>query len=73
MPEELYLSQENIERNKQLKNKANFLGKDGKLFLVRCMMCPDAGERGRENYAMNVAAGLCAWCGWGSRLQNDTD
>ncbi len=48
----------------QLKNKANFLSEDGKLFLVRCMNCPDAGERGRENYAIVVATGQCAWCGW---------
>ncbi len=48
----------------QLKNQANFLGSTGKLFLVRCMNCPDSGERGRENYGIMVATGRCAWCGW---------
>ena len=28
------------------------------------MNCPDAGEKGRENYALAVASGVCAWCGW---------
>lgn len=41
----------------------NFV-KDGQLYLIRCFACPDAGVRGRENYAMAVAAGECAWCGW---------
>ncbi len=40
----------------------NFRGKDGKLFLVRCFAC--GGKRGTENYAMSVATGQCAWCGW---------
>lgn len=34
----------------------------GRLFLVRCFSC--GGERGKENYAMAVASGQCAWCGW---------
>lgn len=50
----------------QLKNRANFIGKNGNLYLVKCMMCPDAGELGTENYAMNVAHGVCTWCGWQS-------
>lgn len=29
--------------------------------LVRCYTC--GGERGRENWAMAVASGRCAWCG----------
>lgn len=48
----------------QLKNKANFLDSEGRLYLLRCMNCPDAGERGRENYGPAVASGVCAWCGW---------
>jgi hypothetical protein len=39
----------------------NFRDENGKLFLVRCFAC---GEHGRENYAMVVAKGECAWCGW---------
>jgi len=34
-----------------------FLTKDGKLYLKRCFDC------GRENYAMAVPSGICAWCG----------
>jgi len=30
----------------------------GKLFLQRCPKCK------LENYAMAVASGQCAWCGW---------
>lgn len=29
-----------------------------KLYLVRCPDC------GRENYAMAVSSGACAWCGY---------
>jgi len=47
----------------QLTNGANFES-DGKLFLVRCMACPDSGERGKENWSSAVASGTCAWCGW---------
>lgn len=36
--------------------------KDGELYLVRCYAC--GGKHGRENYAMAVASGQCAWCGW---------
>lgn len=42
----------------------NFRNKEGRLYLVRCFACPDAGERGRENWALVVAKGECAWCGW---------
>lgn len=40
----------------------NFRGKDGSLFLVRCFACGDS--YGRENWAMAVARGTCAFCGW---------
>ena len=36
----------------------NFKGKDGRIFLVRCPKCK------RENWAMAVAGGACAWCGF---------
>lgn len=53
-----------LSKEEQLKNKANFMSDDGKIYLVRCMNCPNAGSIGRENYAMAVALGRCAWCGW---------
>lgn len=34
----------------------------GQLFLVRCYVCRPL--RGRENAAVAVADGVCAWCGW---------
>ena len=34
-----------------------YRGKDGKLHIMRCPQCL------RENYAMQVGTGLCAWCG----------
>ena len=35
---------------------------DGKLYLVRCFVCE--ATRGRENWAMAVSNGECAWCGY---------
>lgn len=54
-----------ISRLEQLKNKANFEDEEGNLYLVRCMNCE--GNRGRENYAMAVSSGSCAWCGWSEK------
>ena len=34
----------------------------GKLYLVRCFACESVS--GRENRAVAVASGTCAWCGW---------
>jgi len=34
----------------------------GKLYLVRCFSCNP--ERGTENWAIAVATGVCAACGW---------
>jgi hypothetical protein len=36
---------------------------DGHLYLVRCFACSES-SRGRENWAMAVATGQCAFCGW---------
>lgn len=49
---------------KDIKNyhHPNFIGKNRKLYLVRCYECDK--EYGRENYVMNVSAGVCTWCGW---------
>jgi hypothetical protein len=46
-----------VTRDQQLALRGNF-EKDGKLYLVNCYAC------GRENYALMVASGKCAWCGW---------
>lgn len=35
---------------------------NGTLYLVRCFAC--GGEQGTENWAMAVATGQCAFCGW---------
>ena len=32
--------------------------KESKLYMVRCPRC------NMENYAMNVASGVCTWCGY---------
>lgn len=31
---------------------------EGQIYLERCPKC------GRENYALRVATGVCAWCGY---------
>lgn len=31
---------------------------NGRIYLVYCPKC------GRENYAPNVASGICTWCGY---------
>jgi len=50
-----------ISRADQLRLMANFEA-DGKLYLVRCAACEP--KYGRENWAVAVATGTCAWCGW---------
>jgi ribosomal protein L37E len=40
------------------KDEHYFLGKDGKILLIRCPKCHS------ENYAPAVATGKCAWCGF---------
>ncbi len=42
----------------------NFVGKDGRFYLCRCFVCPDAGDHGTDNYHPNRALGMCTWCGW---------
>ena len=39
----------------------NFRDESGHLYLVRCFQCEP--ERGRENYALAVAVGVCCECG----------
>jgi hypothetical protein len=42
--------------------KPNFYDKDGRFCLVRCFACTP--YVGRENWALAVANGVCAFCGW---------
>lgn len=37
---------------------------NGQAYLVRCPKC------GRENYALNVASGICTWCGYDANKEN---
>lgn len=48
--------------------KCGYIFKDekGKKFLVRCPSC------GRENYAPNVASGVCSWCGFDANVEDKT-
>jgi hypothetical protein len=41
-------------------SEPNFCDEKGNAYLVRC---PNP-ECKRENYAMNVAIGICTWCGY---------
>lgn len=43
-----------------------FRGKNGKLFMQICPKCE------KENYALSVASGQCAWCGY-EATENDID
>lgn len=40
-----------------MNSKYGFIS-DNKLYLVRCPKC------NLENYALNVASGICSWCGY---------
>lgn len=42
----------------QRTEKGYSLISDGKVFLMRCHKC------GKENYALAVSSGQCAWCGY---------
>jgi len=41
---------------------SNFIGEDGRLFVVRCPVCNS------ENNATFVASGQCAKCGWNAKV-----
>ena len=40
-----------------MKHSCNFIS-EGKIYLVKCEKC------NKENYAFNVASGVCTWCGY---------
>lgn len=55
------MSQVTIDEYVIKEGKRIFIGfrdSDGNLYLQRCPEC------NLENYAMAVASGQCAWCGW---------
>lgn len=56
------LIKEAVEAEKKLEE--NFEA-DGKKYLVRCPKCK------RENYAMSVSSGICAWCGYDANKEED--
>ena len=59
---------ENKEFKDNMQSKhPNFIGDNGKLYLVRCFKC------NTENYAMAVATGICAWCGWSEKNKEALD
>jgi hypothetical protein len=45
-------------------SEPNFIGNNGRFYLCRCYECPDASDRGSDNYHPNRALGICTWCGW---------
>lgn len=42
--------------------KENFIT-DKRIFLVRCPKCK------RENWALSVSSGICAWCGYNANTE----
>jgi len=40
---------------------------NGKTYLVRCPKCK------RENYAMSVSSGICAWCGYNANEEKQDE
>lgn len=40
---------------------------NGKTYLVRCPKCK------RENYAMSVSSGICAWCGYDANEEKEDE
>jgi ssDNA-binding Zn-finger/Zn-ribbon topoisomerase 1 len=44
----------------------NYKGENG-VFLVRCTQC------NKENYALAVASGICAWCGVDANRENEQE
>lgn len=45
-------------------SEPNFVGKNGRFYLVRCFNCVGTDYESTENYGPAVATGRCAWCGW---------
>lgn len=51
----------------------NYRDDNGTLCIVRCFSekCLKTSKHGRENYALAVASGMCAWCGWKEEKENE--
>jgi ribosomal protein L37E len=47
--------------------KPNFRDKSGNVYLVRCPEC------GRDNYTINIASGMCTWCGFDGNNEFDKE
>jgi ribosomal protein L37E len=41
--------------------------KDGITYCMQCQIC------GKENYTINVATGICTWCGEDHNFYNDKE
>lgn len=48
-------------------NGFGYMKEDGKIGMIRCFEC------GKENYAMSVASGICAWCGHDANTEDSHD
>ena len=47
----------------EMEMEENFLGDNGKFYLVRCPKCK------RENWSGAVSSGVCAWCGFDANIK----
>jgi len=59
-----------VNKNVDQEKGANYRDKNGVLCLIRCYACGPS-ESGRENHAMAVAGGYCAWCNWSESKLNE--
>ena len=50
-----------MEKEKILARGVSYYPDTDMLLLIRCPKC------GKENYAPNVASGICTWCGYDGR------
>ncbi len=57
------MSEEDIRKGKGFGYRKD----DGSIGMIRCFEC------GRENYAMAVSSGMCAWCGHDANEQPSTN
>jgi ribosomal protein L37E len=58
-------TKEEIQKEALAYSGANFIGKNGNIYLVRCPRCD------LENYVMNAPQGLCTWCGWPHEIEEE--
>jgi len=46
---------------KHLAKGVEYYPENNTILLIRCPKC------GKENYALNVASGICTWCGFNAK------